>query len=389
VDYRWLYGGRASAKSASAATMAAVLGYAEPLRILCTRELQGSIRESFHAELRSSIARYDFLSDAYDVGIDYIRNKRNGTEFFFRGLKHNATAIKSIAKIDLAIVEEAEDTSEDSWGTLTGTVREPKSEIWALWNPKRKGSAVDMRFRMSAPERGIGCEINHADNPWFSERSRREMEYDKARDYGFYLHKWEGAYLERDDSQVFKNWSVQEFDTPPDALHRLGADWGFAQDPTVLVRCHIVGRKLYVDYEAYQIGCEIVDTPSLFHSVPDSERWPMVADSARPETISHMRKHGYPKIQGAIKGARSVEEGVEWLKSYDIVVNPRCKHLIDELTLYSYVIDPQTNKPTNVLADKHNHVIDALRYACEGARRAAKTSIVRAIALPSYQTWNK
>jgi phage terminase large subunit len=242
---------------------------------------------------------------------------------------------------------------------------------------------------MSAPERGIGCEINHADNPWFSERSRREMEYDKARDYGFYLHKWEGAYLERDDSQVFKNWSVQEFDTPPDALHRLGADWGFAQDPTVLVRCHIVGRKLYVDYEAYQIGCEIVDTPSLFHSVPDSERWPMVADSARPETISHMRKHGYPKIQGAIKGARSVEEGVEWLKSYDIVVNPRCKHLIDELTLYSYVIDPQTNKPTNVLADKHNHVIDALRYACEGARRAAKTSIVRAIALPSYQTWNK
>jgi phage terminase large subunit len=383
-----LFGGRASAKSASAATMAAVWGYAEPLRVLCTRELQGSIRESFHAELRSSIERHLFLADAYDVGVDYIRNKTNGTEFFFRGLKHNSTAIKSIAKIDLAIVEEAEDTSEDSWSTLTGTVREPKSEIWALWNPRKKGSAVDMRFRMTQPKRGIGCEINWRDNPWFSDRSRRELEYDKARDYGFYLHKWEGAYLERDDSQVFKNWRVEEFDAPPGAFHRLGADWGFAQDPTVLMRCHIIGRNLYVDYEAYQIGCEIVDTPSLFLNIPESERWPIVADSARPETISHMRKNGFPKIQGAVKGARSIEEGVEWLKSYDIIIHPRCKYLIAEMTNYSYVIDPQTNKPTNVLSDKHNHVIDALRYACESARRLTRAAPVIETA-PIYTTWNK
>jgi phage terminase large subunit len=320
--------------------------------------------------------------------VDYIRNKTNGTEFFFRGLKHNATAIKSIAKIDLAIVEEAEDTSEDSWSTLTGTVREPKSEIWALWNPRKKGSAVDMRFRMTQPNRGIGCEINWRDNPWFSDRSRRELEYDKARDYGFYLHKWEGAYLERDDSQVFKNWRVEAFDAPPGAFHRLGADWGFAQDPTVLMRCHIIGRNLYVDYEAYQIGCEIVDTPSLFLSVPESEKWPIVADSARPETISHMRKHGFPKIQGAIKGARSIEEGVEWLKSYDIIIHPRCEYLIAEMTNYSYVIDPQTNKPTNVLSDKHNHVIDALRYACESARRLTRVAPVIETA-PIYTTWNR
>jgi phage terminase large subunit len=82
-----------------------------------------------------------------------------------------------------------------------------------------------------------------------------------------------------------------------------------------------------------------------------------------------MRRHGFPKIMAAVKGPRSLEEGVEWLKSHDIVVHPRCTHLIDELTLYAYKADPLTGAVLPVLDDRDNHVIDALRYACEGARR--------------------
>jgi phage terminase large subunit len=131
------------------------------------------------------------------------------------------------------------------------------------------------------------------------------------------------------------------------------------------------------------VGCDIVDTPALFMSVPDAEKWPITADSARPETISHMRKNGFPKIMPAVKGARSLEEGVEFLKSFDIVVHPRCKHLIDELTYYKYKEDPLTGLVLPVLEDKDNHVIDALRYACEGARRAQKPQAVsRTIAPP-------
>ena len=116
-------------------------------------------------------------------------------------------------------------------------------------------------------------------------------------------------------------------------MFRLGADWGFSVDPSVLVRCHIDGRRLYVDYEAYMVGCEIDQLPDLFHGVPDAERWFITADSARPETISYMQKHGFPKINAAIKGAKSLEEGVEFLKTFDIIVHPRCQHLIDELTM--------------------------------------------------------
>jgi phage terminase large subunit len=127
-----------------------------------------------------------------------------------------------------------------------------------------------------------------------------------------------------------------------------------------------------VPYEAYRIGCDIDFLPDLFRTVPQSERWATVADSARPETISYMQRHGFPKMLPAIKGAKSLEEGVEFLKAFDIVVHPRCTHLIDELTLYSYETDPLTAQVLPRLADKDNHVIDALRYACEGARRSVK-----------------
>ena len=119
------------------------------------------------------------------------------------------------------------------------------------------------------------------------------------------------------------------------------------------------------------MGCEIVDTPALFLTIPESERWPIVADSARPETISHMRRNGFGKIMPAVKGPRSVEEGVEFLKSHDIIVHPRCTHTIDELTLYSYKTDALTGRILPQLQDAKNHVIDALRYACEAVRRTA------------------
>jgi phage terminase large subunit len=171
---------------------------------------------------------------------------------------------------------------------------------------------------------------------------------------------------------VFKNWRVEAFESPANVEYRLGADFGFSIDPSCSTRCWIDGTQIFVDYETWGVGVEIVSLPALFMSIPDAEKYWMTADSSRPETISHLRNNGFPRIQSAIKGPRSVEEGVEFLKSYDLVIHPRCQHLIDELTHYSYKVDSLTGQVTSVLEDKDNHMIDALRYAVEGARRALK-----------------
>lgn len=188
-------------------------------------------------------------------------------------------------------------------------------------------------------------------------------------------------------ARVFKNWRIEEFEAPADAVHRFGADWGFAEDPTVLVRCHVIGRTLYIDHEAYMVGCEIADTPDLFLTIPEAEHWPIVADSSRPETISHMRKNGFPKIMAAVKGPNSVKEGVEWLKSHQIVVHPRCTNVINELTLYSYKVDDLTGAILPILADDDNHTMDALRYACEASRRAAPKKAVEVKPLAMVNRW--
>jgi phage terminase large subunit len=100
-----------------------------------------------------------------------------------------------------------------------------------------------------------------------------------------------------------------------------------------------------------------------------------------------MRKNGFPKIMTAVKGPKSVEEGVEFLKNYDIIVHPRCQHTIDELSLYSYKSDPLTNRILPMLEDKKNHVIDALRYACEGVRRSAVTKPTAFTPLANIKRW--
>jgi phage terminase large subunit len=297
-----------------------------------------------------------------------------GGLIIFQGMQnHTADSIKSLEGYDIAWVEEAQSLSQRSLDLLRPTIRKPGSELWFSWNPNLDSDPVDVLLRGSEPPPGaVVVEMNYRDNPWFPQVLRDEMEYDRKRDPDKYAHIWLGEYQRNSEARVFRNWTIEEFERPTGTIFRLGADWGFASDPSVLVRSSIEGNRLYIDHEAYMVGCEIVNLPELFMSVPEAEKWPITADSARPETISHMQKHGFPKIFAAIKGPGSLEDGVEWLKSFDIVVHPRCVHTIDELTMYSYKTDPLTQKVLPILEDKKNHVIDALRYACEGARRAKK-----------------
>ncbi len=355
---------------------------------VCVREIQKSLNQSVKRLIEHKIRAMN-AGDYFEVQDAVIKSKHGPGLVIFQGMQnHTADSIKSLEGYDRSWVEEAQSLSQRSLDLLRPTIRKPGSELWFTWNPHSPGDPVDQLLRgPNPPPDSVVLQVNYEDNPWFPDVLRAEMEYDRRRDPDKYAHVWRGGYLKNSSSRVFKNWRVEEFEAPKDATHRFGADWGFASDPSVLVRCHIVGRTLYIDYEAYMVGCEIVNTPDLFMTVPEAEKWPIVADSSRPETISHMRKHGFPKIMAAVKGPKSVEEGIEWLKSFDIVVHPRCIHTIDELTLYSFKTDPLTGQILPILQDKKNHVIDAIRYACEGIRRAAPKKHINFTALPTISRW--
>lgn len=368
VQYRGAYGGRGSGKSFSFALMAAVWGYAEPLRILCTRELQVSIKESFHAELKNAIAATPWLSAAYDVGENYIRGY-NGTEFIFRGLRHNMSSVKSTAQIDLTIVEESEDVPDKSWEDLEPTVlRTAKAEIWTIWNPRKEGSPVDKRFRLNAPDNSRIVQMNYSDNPWFPAglemaRQRDQRILDPQR----YAHIWEGDYLRNSDSQVFagkyrvagfepkENWSGPYY----------GLDFGFSQDPTAAVEVWVADGRLHIRKEAGKVRLELDDTRGFLEStMPGISGRIVEADSARPESISHLKRHGMGGIRGVKKWKGSVEDGVEFMRSFEeIVIHPSCRETINELNNYSYKVDKYTGDIKTDIVDAYNHYIDAIRYA--------------------------
>ncbi|CAB4166668.1 XtmB Phage terminase large subunit [uncultured Caudovirales phage] len=387
--YKGAHGGRGSGKSHAFAEMMIEEHILDQnSRSVCVREIQKSLNQSVKRLLELKIESMN-AGAYFEIQESVIKSKKGDGLIIFQGMQnHTADSIKSLEGYDRAWVEEAQSLSQRSLDLLRPTIRKPGSELWFTWNPSESTDPVDVLLRGDkVPPGSVIVEVNFDDNPWFPNVLRAEMEYDRDRDPDKYAHVWRGQYVKNSSTRVFKNWRVEEFDAPPDAIHRLGADWGYAVDPTVLVRCHIIGRKLYIDYEAYMVGCEIVNTPDLFMTVPESEKWPITADSSRPETIAHMRKNGFPKIMPAVKGSKSVEEGIEWLKSYDIIVNTRCTHTIDELTMYSYKTDPLTGKILPILEDKKNHVIDSLRYACEGARRAQTVKPQTVIPLPSISKW--
>lgn len=197
--YRGAYGGRGSAKTRTFAKMAAVRGMllaqaGETGIILCGREFMNSLDESSMAEVKAAIESEPALAASYDVGERYIRTHDRRIEFKFAGLRHNLDSIKSKAKIHILWVDEAEPVSEAAWVKIVPTVREHGSEIWVTWNPERKASATNQRFRENPPEGARIVEMNWRDNPWFPKVLDDERREDRKKRPDQYEHIWGGGY---------------------------------------------------------------------------------------------------------------------------------------------------------------------------------------------------
>lgn len=400
-------GGRGSGKSFFFAERTVEEMFSQHTRIACVREMQSSIKDSVKQLIEDKINTIEAvdidtgkrwpIAPWFKITEREIVAKHSDSLAIFRGLQnHTAASIKSLAGFNRAWYEESQTLTQRSLDLATPTFREDEYtgsiEQWFSWNPEKPDDPVDKFFLEFRDDPDFALvDVNFWDNPWFPEGLRKDMERDKVRDPDKYQWVWCGHYRTNSDAQVFRNFKVEHFDAPPPGVEILsGADWGFSVDPTVGILCFIVGRTLYIWREVYEIGCEIDRTPALFDKLDPAwqtnrgdanwrslaRRIPIIADSARPETISYMRKHGFPQMRNAIKGAGSVEDGIEFLKSYDVVIHPDCKHTAREFKEFAYKIDKKTNAITTNLEDKNNHCIDSARYAIEAVRRSRSVATV-------------
>ncbi|WP_323866028.1 PBSX family phage terminase large subunit [Xenorhabdus cabanillasii] len=372
VRWRWTYGGRGGGKSVEIARALVLLGAIEPMTILCAREFQNSINDSVLALLESEIYSLG-LSHFYRVKNNEIEGL-NGTRFTFKGLRNNINSIKSMHGIRICWVEEAQTVSQDSWDILGPTVRANKSEVWVSYNPREEEDPtyrLMKRHEADPPDGGVIIrKVNYSDNAFFPDVLRHEMEYCKRVDYEAYEHIWLGLPKAISEAVIFSGKYREEMF--PDDLWKqadrlfFGADFGFANDPSTLIRCFILERKLYIEFEAYGVGVELDELPQFYDAIPLSRKWPIHGDNSRPETISYLSRQGFV-IDGATKWPGSVEDGITYLKGFeDIIIHPRCKHMLEEARLYSYKTDRLTGEVLPVVLDKHNHCWDAVRYSLDG-----------------------
>lgn len=390
------WGGRGSAKSWAFAEALIRLASALPLRILCTREFQISIKDSSHRLLKDTITRLGM--DSWFSITDSSIKSRVGAEFIFKGLHGAENGIRSMEGVDIAWVEEAQTVTASSWQSLTPTLRNEGSEVWVSFNLIDENDATYQRFVKAPPidnsttlceakrPNSIVHKVNYDRNPFFTQVLRDEMEADREGDYHLYEHIWLGMPKKISSAIVLnKKYIVMDFDddlwkSAPRLLY--GGDFGFSADPSTLSRMFIlpasvrspgaVGDDLYISHEAYGHHIETDEYDQFYSDVPDARDWPIKADAARPETISAIRRKGFA-ISAAEKWDGSVKDGIFHLRSFNqIVIHSRCVHHAREAFLWRYKVDPKLvdehGQPQvlPVLVDKHNHTWDGVRYGLDG-----------------------
>ncbi len=383
--YRVCKGSRASKKSKTAALnfIVRMMQYPEA-NLLVVRKVFRTLKDSCFSELKWAINRLGVgkLWDVKESPLEMVY-KPTGQRIFFRGLDDPSKITSITAEHGylcwLWIEEAFEIADEADFDMLDESIRGSVGEglfkqITLTFNPWNERHWLKRRFYDSPSEDVLAVTTDYTCNEWLDKADLRFFEKLKETNPKRYrvvgLGEWGAC-----EGTVFEDYEIAEFDI--DAARRaanvqsaFGLDFGYVNDPSALF-CGLVdcgAKVIRVFDEIYEYG---LSNEKLFEKIESAgyRKELIVADAAEPKSIDRLRALGLTRITPARKGADSVKAGIDFLRDFHIVIHPRCRSFINEISNYVWQSD-DNGRRINQPADDYNHLMDAMRYAVERFARA-------------------
>ena len=393
--YRVCKGSRASKKSKTTALWIIVnmMKY-KGANTLVIRKTFRTLKDSCFTELKWAIHRLgvDEFWDTKESPLE-MTYKPTGQKIYFRGLD-DPLKVTSIT-VDIGVlcwgwIEEAyEITSEDDFNMLDESIRGelPKGlfKQWTItFNPWNEHHWLKRKFFDNPDDETLAMTTNYMCNEWLDKADLKVFETMKKNNPRRYavagLGNWGIV-----DGLVFENWKEQEYilinkkgydeldQVEKEAKHYViadnletvcGLDFGYTNDPTAFIIAFIDmnNHKLYIWDEMYEKG---LSNKRIFQNIVTMgySKESITADSAEPKSIDELKGYGL-RVKGAAKGKDSINNGIQFLQEFEIIIHPRCTNFITEISNYTWDKDKLGNK-LNRPIDDFNHLMDALRYGSE------------------------
>jgi len=381
--YRVCKGSRASKKSkTSALWFIANLSkdkYKEA-NLLVIRKTYRTLKDSCFKELKWAINRLG-LQDTWTAKESPLEivNRRTGQTIYFRGLDdpYKITSITvEHGYLCWCWIEEAyEIMNESDFDTIDESIRgempAPLFKQFTLtFNPWNERHWIKKRFFDAEPSPDIlAMTTNYLCNEWLDEADRRLFEAMRVNNPRRYSVAGEGNWGIL-GGLIFENWVEQAFDLKtvqreiPDLKSGFGLDYGYTNDPSAafIGFVDLKGMKIYVWDELYEKG---LSNKKIYNKLVSMGygKDKFTADSAEPKSNDELKDYGL-KIKGAEKGKDSVNNGIQWIQDFQIIIHPRCVNFITEISNYTWAKDKFGNKLNEPIGD-FNHLMDAMRYGLE------------------------
>lgn len=382
--YRVVKGSRASKKSKTTALYYIVNLVKHPkANLLVVRKTYRTLKDSCFTELKWAINRLG-VQDYFDIKespleIIYIPT---GQRIYFRGLDDpfKVTSITvEVGYLCWMWLEEAyEISNEDDFNVLDESIRGSLDlapflfkQITLTLNPWNEKHWIKKRFFDTKDDEILAMTTNYMCNEWLDKSDLRVFETMRINNPKRYkvagLGEWGIV-----DGLVYDNWVEQSFDLNEvlkisGIQSAFGLDFGYTNDPSALF-CGLIdnaNKIIYVFDEMYQKSMSNEDIYNeILKQGYAKER--IIADSAEPKSIDRLRVLGLYRIRGARKGRDSVNNGIDYIQGFKIVIHPKCVNFVTEISNYTWDVDKRTGQKINKPIDDFNHLMDAMRYALEG-----------------------